>query len=271
MAAKEEPMGRGFKTVISWGLLFSFFLFMSPQVLPAQTSGPGNLLGFVYDKDGSTPVAGAVIFIKNVTTGSVHESKKSDAFGVFKFEGLTAGIYSLGVSSNAGNYNSPDLVGVTPDETAKLSIVLNPYDNQVAQAAQAVAKNQKEKGESFIGRVVKYVPQNKEAEVFVEQGLLQAGDRIRVKGGATDFYQDARLLRIDGVKTSRIVSGQNGILPIVRACAAGDRIYIVCKRGVPPFFLAPLGLAAIVAGSAALVTIEEEQPVSPVHPIKIKG
>ena len=264
-------MGRGVNTVISWGLVFSLVFFLTSPVQPAQISGQGNLLGFVYDKDGSTPVAGATVLVKNVTTGTVHESVKSDRLGIFKFEGLTPGIYALGVSSGAGDYNSQDLVGVAPNETAKLSIVLNPYDNQVAQAAQAVARNQKEKGESFVGRIVKFIPQSKEAEVFVEQGLLQAGDRIRVKGGTTDFYQDARLLRIDGVKASRIISGQHGVLPVVKACVPGDRVYIVCRRGVPPFFLAPLGLAAIVAGSAALVTIEEEQPVSPVHPAKIRG
>ncbi len=263
-------MSRGAKASVSWGLVFTFILFTTPLLLTSQVPGKGNLVGFVYEKDGSTPVPGAVVLVKNVTTGAILESTKSDDLGVFKVEGLGAGIYALGVTSGQGSFNSLDFVGVSPNETAKVSIALRPYDPAAAQAVQAVTQDQQQKGESFVGRVVKYVPESREAEIFVERGLLQSGDRIRVKGGVTDFYQDAKALRADGLKSNRILSGQTGMFPASKSCAAGDSVYVVCKRGVPPFFLAPLGVAAIVAGSAALVTIQEEDPVSPVRPGQVK-
>jgi hypothetical protein len=264
-------MSRGAKIAISWGLVFVLVLFLSPRLLKSQTSGKGQLIGFVFGKDGSTPVAGAVVVAKNVTTGTVFQSSKTDSLGVFKFESLDAGIYALGVTSGQGSYNSQDLVGIKPRETAKITIALSPYDRDAIEAAQAVAREEKERGESLVGKVVTYAPATKEAKVTIERGLLQVGDRMRVKGGVTDFVQDVKVLRVEGARAKYCLSGQQAFLPVTRACAAGDGVYVVCKRGVPPLFLAPLGLAAIVAGSAALVSIEEEESVSPTKPTKIKG
>jgi hypothetical protein len=262
-------MSRGAKVILSWGIIFGLILITSPPLLRCQASGTGNLVGFVYDQDGSTPITGAVVMMKNVTTGAVLESAKSDALGVFRVEGLGVGIYAVGVSSDQGSFNSGDFVGITPNETAKISIVLNPYDAQTVQAAQAVARDQGEKGESFVGRIVKYSPEAREADVFIERGLLQTGDRIRVKGGTTDFFQDARILDARGIKARRILSGETGAMKVTGACASGDLVYVVCKRGVPPFFLAPLGIAAITGG-ASLVGLEEEERLSPEIPPRIK-
>jgi hypothetical protein len=263
-------MSRGVKSAISWGLIFAFVLFSSPQLLKSQASGKGQLLGFVFDRDGSTPIAGAVVVAKNVTTGTVFESAKTDGLGVFRFAALEAGIYALGVTFGQGSYNSQDLVGIKPNETAKISIALETYGRDSIEAARAVAKEEKERGESRVGRVVTYLPQTREAVVAIDRGLIQAGDRVRVRGRVTDFLQDVKILKVQGATVKRVLAGQQAILPVVRPCSAGDGVYVVCKRGVPPLFLAPLGLAAIVAGSAALVTIEEEEPVSPTKPTRIK-
>jgi hypothetical protein len=99
---------------------------------------------------------------------------------------------------------------------------------------------------------VTYHADTKEAEVLVEIGLIQDSDRIHVKGQVTDFYQDMRALKAYGAKAKRVNSGYTAIFRTVKPCQAGDFVYIVCKRGVPPFFLAPLGIAAIVAGYAPL-------------------
>ena len=103
----------------------------------------------------------------------------------------------------------------------------------------------------------------KEAEVLVEIGLIQAEDRIHVKGQTTDFYQDLRGLKAYGAKAKRVTSGYTAVVRTSKPCEAGDFVYIVCKRGVPPFFLAPLGIAAIVAGAVPLSATFEEEPVSP--------
>jgi len=69
-------------------------------------------------------------------------------------------------------------------------------------------------------------------------------------------------LKADGAKVKRVLSGYSGKLGTSKACESGDFIYVVCKRGVPPFFLAPLGLAAIVAGATPLAALIEEESVS---------
>jgi len=256
-------MRRGAKVVLSLGSALALILVLFPSTLRCQQPGKGNLIGFVYAQDGSTPVEGAVIVVKNLTTGAVVESPKSDALGVFKFQALGAGLYALGVKSDKGSFNSQDFFGVMADKTSKISIALNVYDPATASAAAAVIKEQRDKGEAYVGKVVKYTPETKEAEVLVEIGLIQTEDRLHVKGQVTDFYMDTRMLKAYGTKVKRVLSGYNGHFRAPKPCEPGDFVYIVCKRGVPPFFLAPLGIAAIVAGAVPLVAIYEEEPVSP--------
>jgi hypothetical protein len=241
-------MRRLAKGVVSWGLAVSLILVCSLPGAFAQASDKGNLIGFVFGHDGSTPVPGAVVVVKNISTGAVTEASATDVLGLFRVPGLDAGIYALGVKSTAGNYNSPDLFGVEAQQTAKLTIALNRYDPPAASAAEVVIKEQRDKGEAYIGKIVKYIPETKEAHVFVEIGLIQKEDRIHVKGQDTDFYQDV----------TRLMA--------YKPCTEGDFVYIVCKRGVPPFFLAPLGIAAIVAGAVPLHASEEEI----LSPYKIK-
>ena len=263
-------MRRGVKSGVFWGLVFFLVFSASPVFLASQTGGRGRLVGFVFGRDGSTPVAGAVVVARNVSTGSLVRSSITDDTGAFKVENMEAGIYALGVSSSAGDFNSQDLVGIKPDETAKISIALNSYDRDAVEAAQAVAREEKERGESRVGKVVSYALDSKEALVLIERGLIQVGDRIRVRGGITDFSQDLKVLKVDGARARMCLTGQQAFFPSVRPCAAGDAVYVVCKRGVPPLFLAPLGLAAIVAGSASLVSLEEEEQVSPTKPSPIR-
>jgi hypothetical protein len=255
-------MRRGAKVVLSFGSALALILVLFPSTLSPQEAGKGNLIGFIYAQDGSTPIEGAVVVVKNLTTGTVVESPKSDSLGVFKFQGLGAGLYALGVKSDKGSYNSQDFFGVMADKTSKISLALNVYDPAAASAAAAVIKEQREKGEAYIGKVVKYTAETKEAEVLVEIGLLQNEDRVHVKGQVTDFYQDMRVLKTYGTKVKRVLSGYNAKLQTSKACAPGDFVYVVCKRGIPPFFLAPLGIAAIVAGAVPLIAIYEEEPVS---------
>lgn len=259
-------MRQGAKIAISSSLVGILLLFVSPQALRPQASAKGRLVGFVFDKDGSTPVTGAVVVARNVTTGNILESQKTDNLGAFRFTAMDAGIYALGVTSEQGNYNSRDFVGVKSDETAKVSIALDPYDADSLEAARTQAREEKERGESRVGKVVTYSPQTREAIISIERGLIQAGDRVRVRGGVTDFSQDVNRLRVQGAAARRVLTGQEAMCLMTRTCAVGDSVYVVCKRGVPPLFLAPLGIAAIVAGSASLISIEEEEQVTPTKP-----
>ncbi len=256
-------MRKGLKCkVFSLGLVAAILILYSPQVLKGQVPAKGNLLGFVYGQDRTTPLPGAVIMVKNISSGKVYESAASDGLGVFKVQGLEIGLYALGVMSPDGSYNSTDLVGVAANETAKIAIALNPYEKDVREAVQPVNKDQQEKGESRVGPVSEFMANNVRAAVFIERGLLQAGDRIHVKGVNTDFYQDARNLTVQGASVRKALVGETCEITLKQACVPGDIVYVVCKRGVPPFFLAPLGIAAVIAGSAALTPSETEQPAS---------
>lgn len=260
-------MRRGAKVVVSWGSAVALVLSLITFPLNSQVRGKGDLIGFVFEKDGSSPVPGAVVLVKNLTTGAVTEGARSDQLGVFRVPGLEAGIYALGVKSDKGDYNSPDFVGVTAEKTAKITIALNPFDDDAtAAAAAAVIKEQRDKGEAYIGKVARYFPDSREAEVLVEIGLIQSEDRIHIKGQVTDFYQDMRSLKAYGAKAKRVLSGHPAVFRTSKPCAEGDFVYIVCRGGVPPFFLLPLGVAAIVAGAAPLQAIYEQET----SPYKIK-
>ncbi len=241
-------MRPGAKGVVSWGSALTLILMLTWSVASPQESDKGNLIGFIFGADGSTPVAGAVVVVKNLMTGVVTEAGESDGLGVFKVAGLNVGLYALGVRSASGSYNSQDFFGISARQTAKISIALNPYDSAAAAGAAAV---------------IKYYPETKEADVFIEIGLIQADDRIHVKGQATDFYQDVKGLKAYGARTKRVTVSRTANLRASKPCAAGDFIYVVCRRGVPPFFLAPLGIAAIVAGAVPLAATFEDEPVSP--------
>lgn len=257
-------MGRGVKiNAVSLGLIAALLVFYAPQALTGQVPAKGNLLGFVYGQDGTTPLPGAVVMVKNISSGKVYESNASDGLGIFKVQGLDTGLYALGVTSPKGTFNSTDLVGVAANETAKIAIALTPYEKDVQEAIQPVNKDQQEEGESRVGHVVVYTSGGNQAEVFIERGLLQHTDRIHVKGVNTDFYQDAKGLLFQGAAVKKLLAGQNGMISVSKPCEPGDIVYVVCKRGIPPFFLAPLGIAAVVAGSAVLTPGGDEQTASP--------
>jgi hypothetical protein len=251
------------KIFLLGAVCFALILISFPAAAASQAPARGALIGFVFEEDGSTPVPGAVVLVKNVTTGGVEESSVSDTLGLFKVEGLEAGLYALGVSSARGSFNSQDFFGIKPGETSKISIALSPYETETtAAAAAAVIKEQRDKGEAFIGRVSRYLPQTKQIEVEVEIGLLQSEDELHIKGDVTDFYLDVRGLKAYGAKAKRVLSGQMALINSSKACVPGDFVYVVCARGIPPFFLAPLGIAAIVAGSVPLSATYKEEDIS---------
>jgi len=105
-------------------LIFSFLMFYSPYLINGKAVGKGNLIGFVYDKDGTTPLEGAIVKLKNVSMGSIYESSKTDKIGVFKLEGIDEGLYVVGISSKEGYFNVESFIGIRANETAKVSFAL---------------------------------------------------------------------------------------------------------------------------------------------------
>jgi len=246
------------KSIVS-GLCFFLFIFCTPYIVECADNAKGNLVGFIYDKDGTTSLEGAVIKLKNVSSGTIYESGKSDNSGVFTVEGLESGIYTYGVLTSKGDFNADNLVGIKiqANETAKMSILLTPYDKDTAFSMAEVYKEQKISGESMIGRVDEYNLSTEMAAVYIIKGSLGMQDRIHTKGVKTDFYQSVSVLKRDGVPVKRLFAGQTANLKLKKKAETGDLVYLVCKRGILPLIAAPLGLASIIAGSAAINTQEE--------------
>ncbi len=127
-------------------LIFSFLMFYSPHLMNGKAGGKGNLVGFVYDKDGTTPLEGAIVKLKNVSTSSIYESSKADKLGVFKIEGIDEGLYVVGISSKEGDFNVENFIGIKANETAKVTFALKP------QAKDEKANMPKMKEGSFLSK-----------------------------------------------------------------------------------------------------------------------
>ena len=252
-----------------FGAAFLFFL-ASPFLAGAQASSKGNVVGFIYAQDGTTPLEGAVVKFKNLTSGKIYDSTRSDVYGVFRIKGIESGIYTYGVLTEQGDFNADDVLGLKVDENeiAKLSISLDPYGQDEAAAASEVIKGQQKQGEFLVGMVADFNPRTRIARVQVVKGLLQLNDRIHTRGKSTDFYQQIRVLKVGDRTARRAVIGQTAALKMDQSVQKGDQVYVVPDKKIFPFFLAPLGVAVVIASNSAVthgvvVIRDEAVPVSP--------
>jgi len=261
---------------LAWGVIAAVSLLMFPAealaAAPAVTRGDGGaksgaMLGFIYGEDGKTPVEGAMVKLRGVQNGKEFESGPTDKNGMYSIKDIEEGRYTVGVATKAGNFNFDYELMVKAEETAKLNLSLTPL----------VAQGEEPKGETRIGHIIMYLTQTGEALVYIERGLLQVGDKIHVKGAATDFYQDAKSLKSKGKAVGKALAGQNYFLVLEKPAVGGDIIYIMWKGGVPPafmaakpFFLTPLGIV-VIAGSAAMLLyggIQLAAPAAEASPAK---
>jgi len=244
----KRPSGR----FILWAAIVVF-----PALLAAQDTVPsGNIIGFIYAQDGKTPVSGAVVKFKNLAQGSIYESSPSDALGIFKVQGVETGVYSYGVVSGAGQVNADNVIGlkISGNETAKLSIAINPYGKETAAAVSEMTSDLETKGESLVGTVADFNPVTSLAQVQIVRGMLRLNDKIRTKGRSTDFVQEVNLLMVGSNPARRVMSGQTGVVKLAKEAQTGDLVYVVRNRKIFPFFLAPAGVAAVIAANTAVIS-----------------
>lgn len=119
-----------------WGALAAFVLFVTPAGLPAGAPGmapaggasmaaeSGALSGFVYGKDVRTPVAGAIVKIRNIADMKEMASGPTDANGMYAIGNIPEGRYLMGVTSAQRDYNLEYALYVKGGELAKLSVSL---------------------------------------------------------------------------------------------------------------------------------------------------
>jgi hypothetical protein len=92
---------------------------------PVQTDLRGN----IFEKDGTSPVEGAVVCLKRLPDGSFKESAPTDSEGSFEIDGIIKGVYILGVRTAEGNFSARKVLGIgaLADGYAKMYIALFPF------------------------------------------------------------------------------------------------------------------------------------------------
>lgn len=103
-----------------------------------EVVGAGNLIGYIYGDDGRTPVAGAVVKLRNVDTGAEMLGTPSDASGLYRLTGIPEGRYVLGVTSAAGDFNFEYQIFIKAGETGKLSLALIPRQPIMTEGLEPV-------------------------------------------------------------------------------------------------------------------------------------
>ncbi len=122
------------------------FLVVSPvgnfarmQTLP-QANGGGALVGFVYDEDMRSPVANAVVKLRNLMNGAEYASGPTDTSGMYAIKEVAAGKYLIGVTAKHKDFNFEYAVSLKDSEMAKLSVALKPASALEDPAGKAPRK-----------------------------------------------------------------------------------------------------------------------------------
>lgn len=270
----EDSMIQGvkLKNIFLFGAaIFVFLLFSSADIIRAQENPVGKVTGYIYAQDGSTPVEGAVIKFKNVSTGKFYESEKSDIQGYFAVEEIERGVYLYGVITPEASFNSEGLVGfrIKQNETARMNIALKPYSSQAALTMEGFYNDLDVNGESYVGRVIEVDDTKKNVKVKIERGFLQMKDKIRNKGREHDFKMTIGELKSEGSDVRRVFAGKTASLRMKKEAEIDDMVFVLKKRQFLPFLAGPLGAAAVIAASAVVaygVTTQLQEECEKVSP-----
>ena len=126
MTVKSIGRSRG----LVCGVLAAFVLLVTPVGQFAQVQAPagksGSLAGFIYAKDMKTPVAGAVVKIRNLGDEKELASPPTDLNGMYTIAGIPEGRYILGVTSAEGDFDFDYALHLKAGELGKLTVALAP-------------------------------------------------------------------------------------------------------------------------------------------------
>jgi hypothetical protein len=211
-------------------------------------SDEGNLIGFLHDIDGSSPLLGAVIKLKNIYTDELYTSSEADDYGIARIKSVKPGLYVYGVSTKNGNYNSNEVLGISGGKTAKVSISLKNFNTKEQKAVQELTSDLKRKGESLIGRVDRFYSNSRRADVEIIKGMVKNGDLLHIVGvdDNVDFKIKTKNLMKDGVNCDKVFVTETASIPFNKEARKGNLVYILSKKGMAPLFLIPLGAATAV-------------------------
>jgi hypothetical protein len=106
------------------------FCFLMLPVAVFSQAAPGNIMGFVYDKDGKTPLKDARVVLKKVKAKKSDKEYKSDPTGEtgdYKMENIPEGRYrALIVIKDGKIYPTLSVVNVIAEKTVIRSFHLAP-------------------------------------------------------------------------------------------------------------------------------------------------
>ena len=105
--------------------------------------GKSNMIAFLYGKDKTTPLEGAVLKLRNVNTGAEYSSEKANNLGIITLKDIEPGIYVAGIIADAGTFNLENMIGIKADSTAKISFALSDDKNVQEQAQPEEKKKRK--------------------------------------------------------------------------------------------------------------------------------
>jgi hypothetical protein len=104
-----------------------------PLTLPGSEEGSvgkGKLKGFIYKRDGKTPLFGAQVLLKDVKTGEIFESNVTDGVGDYKFLDIPQGNYKIKILVKDKDYEVKTvdfMVKILDGKTSTLSFALKKY------------------------------------------------------------------------------------------------------------------------------------------------
>jgi hypothetical protein len=239
-------------------IFLALLVFGLPNALESGKNARGNLTGYLFEQDGTAPVEGAVVKLRNVSTDEVFESTVSDSSGVFTVSGLTSGYYDYAVSSFEGNFVGVRIFGFKASENEKetISITLKSFNKEKKAVPKEFPPPQPIKDATYIGRVLSFDPKTDRAEVFIEEGMLRKKDLVRILGKETDFDMKVNTLYSDKNKVDYLSEGDTGYLEVKKKVAEGDALYLSKDKGLLPMLLIFAATAASSAGSVVIGAAE---------------
>jgi hypothetical protein len=139
----EGPMSKQAVQFVSCALIPLFLMFLSPARLEAAG---GHIEGFIYASDGTTPMEGAVLKLRNLQSGEEYASGPSDTLGRVSLNDLEPGLYLAGISTEEGDFNFDHMVGIREGVTGKLSFSLGTDSGQIEKSSAQEQGQQKRGG-----------------------------------------------------------------------------------------------------------------------------
>ena len=255
---------------ISAFYIFSFMLFSG-----IDNSITGNLIGHIYNQDGSTPLEGVSLALRNVATGKVYISPKSEVDGTVLLEGVEKGFYKIGILTADGGFYTKDLMGlnIRGESTETISVSIDPYSQQEAKAVNDLYKDlYDEDEEAIIGNVLQYFTETGMAQVELVKGVLKKDAVVYFRGFTYNFRQEVTTIILDGKEVEEAYEGDTVLVNVKMPTQIGDLVFL-CERQILPFILwgRPLGLIIIGAATAGVTygiykAIKEEPETSPFRP-----